>query len=273
MKTHNKKQKVRGYSSAFMAVLLVSTFSLSACETATNGQSHTRNSQPAIPLKVTDLPSANGNGAKMAELFGYVDSRSGTEDVYYNVFHLGPNRRIAIVLRGSEQRGNYTHDQLGLYDITHTVDIFGRRFDIGENAVWNPREGTGPFHVVFRPSGNDYLIHVSDRFGRTVDLSLNKLYLLRVQSAIRGGGQESLGNADFVVGYESTGTGNVVFYPASVRAAVDAGIANPSRLKPRYVVPISRKSGVTSGNLGSMIPIGDSGYALDMNSMRAVPLN
>lgn len=204
------------------------------------------------------------SGFGTEDLFAYIDPADRAQ--YYNVFRMGNNRLISICLRARQERGIFSHDQLGVYDVTNESDIHGVRHDIGQ-----PSSRTldyFQYSLRFVPQGRDTLVVVTDSRGRKATLSINKMYKLRVM-----GPSDAVyaGPTKYTVVGESSDYGYLLWFTEdAVRAASDP-YAAPSNLIPKYVVPTNVKKGVIVQNLGDEIPLGDTGYVLRNENGTWVP--
>jgi hypothetical protein len=215
-------------------------------------------------VDVGTLTRGGTSGFGTEELFAYIDPADRAQ--YYNVFRMGNNRLISVCLRARQERGIFSHDQLGVYDLTNESDINGRRHDIGKPA--SSSLDYFRYSLRFVPQGRDTLVVVTDSGGRSATLSINKMYKLRVM-----GPSDPVwtGSIKYTVVGESSDYGYLLWFTEdAVRAASDTHAA-PSNLIPKYVVPTNVKKGVIVQKLGDEIPLGDTGYVLRFENGIWVP--
>jgi hypothetical protein len=209
------------------------------------------------------------------DMFAYIDWKditglfySSSDYLYYNVFRMGDGRTIAVCLRACQERGMFTRDMLGVYDLTDRSGIYGKHFEIGKDCT-DALEGAGALSIRFTPQGSDTLVTVTDQSGASAVLSLNLMYRLRVLNE-----KAQLvpvgGDLFYVIG-ESAGFSQLLWFEEEAfDAALDPGAA-PSRLVPKYVVPTGVKQGVVVNDLGDELPLGDSGWVLRKENGRWTP--
>ena len=247
---------------AFCVLAVTAVLTGCAAPVAEHRAAPAQTGSPRVDVGTLTRGGTSGFGTE--ELFAYIDPADRAQ--YYNVFRMGNNRLISVCLRARQERGIFSHDQLGVYDLTNESDINGRRHDIGKPA--SSSLDYFRYSLRFVPQGRDTLVVVTDSGGRSATLSINKMYKLRVM-----GPSDPVwtGSIKYTVVGESSDYGYLLWFTEdAVRAASDTHAA-PSNLIPKYVVPTNVKKGVIVQKLGDEIPLGDTGYVLRFENGIWVP--
>jgi len=256
-----KRHPINGLLITLCALISLAALTGCAVKTPQSGAAPARMETPHVDVG-TLTRGTSGFGTE--DLFAYIDPADKAR--YYNVFRMGNNRLISICLRARQERGLFTQDQLGVYDVTNESDIHGYRHDIGKPTSNHLNQFN--YSLRFVPQGRDTLVVLTDSGGQRATLSINKMYRLRVM-----GPSDPVwtGTIKYTVVGESSDYGYLLWFTENaVRAAQDPG-ASPSDLVPKYVVPTNVKKGVIVQNLGDELPLGETGYVLKNENGTWVP--
>lgn len=187
-------------------------------------------------------------------------------------------RHIAVVIRTIRE---FTGDppqavfkqQVGIYDISHESNLYGKRFDIkSEGKIeFKLKDGGSDYVLEFVPSGSDTLLKLSRPNGaqpinsadKSANIpSVNQLFRMRAEKARKVGNITKVGGREYLVSGEASDTGKLLFWPLDMFYDQDGNPKElPANMNARSLVPelvanTNHMSGGSNVPMGSQITLG-----------------
>lgn len=239
----------------------VMTFLFGICLTAIlAGCAH----PPGMDEKFSGASAARGvekSAISSDHLYVYVDPDN--PDRYPNVFRLGRERLIAILLMAKSSTGRYAGDTIGIYDITNPQNIYGwSQHEIGVNGqnTISMMGASFRYSLSFQDTGKDIMVVLRDLdYGRKASVPLRGLYRWRAQKVHA---TKEMNGRSFHLGTQGGAKGAYLFFPDQAYRAAKNPQDYSSDLAPTYVVFVNRRAGGANLRISEEIPIGDSGYVM-----------
>ncbi len=205
-------------------------------------------------------------GFDMKEL--YIEGGKGNENVHQIKEPKGYNGRHIVLKMTTVYEGGKVYNKIGVYDVTNSGDVFGRKFDIAVGGsltfkLDDRSPGMPDYKLSFETKGGETKI-VFGRAGKSepahqITTSVSELYKLRAEQAVRDGSRININGADFIVMGQGGAKGGLLFFPGDLQKQLDAGkkditpshvaVGLNERLPDGRTLPSAGKPGLWGGKI------------------------
>jgi len=202
-----------------------------------------------------------------------------------NVFFID-GRKVSMVLRTRRVwKGKPPHaevkQQVGFFDISNRSDIYGKTFDLQSSGkmTFSLAPGGKKYKLSFSPNGKgDTNISFTRTNGKTPQFghegppqlpTLNSMFRMRAQQALRSGNQTTIGGKSYSVTGQSDSKGSFMFWSEDTLYNIRNGIGDPRTWVPDHVTYVNHKVDTVTENLPGerhIGQIGDKWYSLKWNA-------